>query len=189
MSGSFRPSRSPNIIWPSLSFIIHYGRQWSEMFTRPKTLNIHIHLWNPNTERLEIGRTVQGGGLGLARVGPLSARFICKRSVHNNAGCYGGYGTMRVAHYVLRHYTLNLSKNRSRMADHILRPSAKISNRDVSPGVALLKAVPQWTRMAPQISFRIIHSSYCGECNRLSTSLRIGDAPPPPPNFNKIYFN
>ena len=28
MSGSFRPPRSPNIIWPSLSFIlIHYGRQ------------------------------------------------------------------------------------------------------------------------------------------------------------------
>ena len=50
MSGSFRPRRSPNIIWPSLSstsFIIHYGRQWPEMLTRPKTLNIHtcIHTY------------------------------------------------------------------------------------------------------------------------------------------------
>ena len=45
MSGSFMPRSSPNIIWPSLStsFIIHYGRQWPEMLTRPKTLNIHIH--------------------------------------------------------------------------------------------------------------------------------------------------
>ena len=43
MSGSFRPPRSPNIIWPSLSssLIIHYGRQRPEMLTRPKTLNIH----------------------------------------------------------------------------------------------------------------------------------------------------
>ena len=37
MSGSSRPPRSPNIIWPSLSsIIIHYGRQWPEMLTRPK---------------------------------------------------------------------------------------------------------------------------------------------------------
>ena len=38
MSGSFRPPRSPNIIWPSLSssIIIHYGRQWPEILTRPK---------------------------------------------------------------------------------------------------------------------------------------------------------
>ena len=37
MSGSSRPPRSPNIIWPSLSSIInHYGRQWPEMLTRPK---------------------------------------------------------------------------------------------------------------------------------------------------------
>ena len=43
MSGSFRPPRSPNIIWPSLSsIIIHYGRQWPEMFTRPKASNIQI---------------------------------------------------------------------------------------------------------------------------------------------------
>ena len=42
MSGSFRPPRSPNIIWPSVSsIIIHYGRQWPEMLTRPKTWNIH----------------------------------------------------------------------------------------------------------------------------------------------------
>ena len=42
MSGSFRPPRSPNIIWPSLSsIIIHYGRQWPRMLTRPKTSNIH----------------------------------------------------------------------------------------------------------------------------------------------------
>ena len=41
MSGNFRPPRSPNIIWPSLSPItIHYGRQWPEMLTRPKTSNI-----------------------------------------------------------------------------------------------------------------------------------------------------
>ena len=35
-----RPPRSPNIIWPSLSssIIIHYGRQWPEMLTRPKTI-------------------------------------------------------------------------------------------------------------------------------------------------------
>ena len=40
MSGSFRPPRSPNIIWPSLSSLfIHYGRQCHEMLTRPKTLN------------------------------------------------------------------------------------------------------------------------------------------------------
>ena len=37
MSESFRPPRSPNIIWPSLpSILIHYGRQWPEMLTRPK---------------------------------------------------------------------------------------------------------------------------------------------------------
>ena len=41
MSRSFRPPRSPNIIWPSLSSSIHYGRQWPEMLTRPKTSNIH----------------------------------------------------------------------------------------------------------------------------------------------------
>ena len=42
ISGSFRPPRSPNIIWPSLSsLIIHYGCQWPEMLTRPKTWNIH----------------------------------------------------------------------------------------------------------------------------------------------------
>ena len=41
MSGSFRPPGSPNIIWTSSSFlIIHYGRQWPEMLTRPKTSNI-----------------------------------------------------------------------------------------------------------------------------------------------------
>ena len=45
MSGSFRPPRSPNIIWPSLSWwlIIHYGRQWPEMLTCPKTSNIHTY--------------------------------------------------------------------------------------------------------------------------------------------------
>ena len=45
MSGSFRPPRSPNIIWPSLlsSIIIRYGRQWPEMLTRPKDTNIHIY--------------------------------------------------------------------------------------------------------------------------------------------------
>ena len=43
MSGSFRP-RSPNIIWPSLSSIlIHYGRQWPELLTRPKTSNMHTY--------------------------------------------------------------------------------------------------------------------------------------------------
>ena len=49
MSGSFRPPRSPNIIWPSLSSIlIHYGRQWPEMFTRPKTSNKQINKHNIN---------------------------------------------------------------------------------------------------------------------------------------------
>ena len=45
MSGSFRPPRSPSIIWPSLSssLIIHYGRQWSEMLTHPKTSNVHTY--------------------------------------------------------------------------------------------------------------------------------------------------
>ena len=54
MSGSFRPPRSRNIIWPSLSsIIIHYGRQWPEMLTRPKTSNIHtfhsphLHVGDP----------------------------------------------------------------------------------------------------------------------------------------------
>ena len=42
MSWSFRPPRSLNIIWPSLSsIIIHYGHQWPEMLMRPKTSNIH----------------------------------------------------------------------------------------------------------------------------------------------------
>ena len=41
ISGSFRPRWSPNIIWPSLSSIlIHYGRQWPEMLTRPKTSDV-----------------------------------------------------------------------------------------------------------------------------------------------------
>ena len=45
MSGSFRPPRSPNIICPSLSssIIIHCGRQWPEMLTRPKASNIHTY--------------------------------------------------------------------------------------------------------------------------------------------------
>ena len=49
ISGSFRPPRSPNIIWPSLpsSVIIHYGRQWPEMLTRPKPSNIHKFIF-PN---------------------------------------------------------------------------------------------------------------------------------------------
>ena len=43
MSGNFRPPRSPNIIWPSLSSIlIHYGRQWPEMLMCPKT-QIYIY--------------------------------------------------------------------------------------------------------------------------------------------------
>ena len=43
MSGSFRPRRSPNIVWPSLSssIIFHYRPQWPEMLMRPKTSNIH----------------------------------------------------------------------------------------------------------------------------------------------------
>ena len=47
MSGSFRLPRSPNIIWRSSS-IIHYGRQWPEMLTRPKASNIQIQInkWN-----------------------------------------------------------------------------------------------------------------------------------------------
>ena len=46
MSGSFRPPKFPNINWPSLSssIIIHYGRQWPEMLTRPKTWNIHTYI-------------------------------------------------------------------------------------------------------------------------------------------------
>ena len=42
MSGSFRTPRSPNIIWPSSSNIIHYGRQWPEMLMCPKVSNIYI---------------------------------------------------------------------------------------------------------------------------------------------------
>ena len=50
MSGSFRPSMSPNIIWPSLSssLILHYGRQWPEMLTRPKNLK---YTYNDTTVR------------------------------------------------------------------------------------------------------------------------------------------
>ena len=55
MSGSFRPQRSPNIIWPSLSssLIFHYGRQWPEMLTCPKTSTIRtfmlliLLIWKP----------------------------------------------------------------------------------------------------------------------------------------------
>ena len=45
MSGSFRPPRSLNIIWPSSSSsIIHsLGGQWPEMLTCPKTLNVHTN--------------------------------------------------------------------------------------------------------------------------------------------------
>ena len=45
MLGCFRPPWSPNIIWPSLSssIVIHSGRQWPEMLTRPKASNTHIH--------------------------------------------------------------------------------------------------------------------------------------------------
>ena len=44
MSGSFMPPRSPSIICPSLSssIIIHYGRKWPEMLTRPKVSNEYI---------------------------------------------------------------------------------------------------------------------------------------------------
>ena len=54
MSGSFRTPRSPNIIWPSFSssIIIHYGRHWPEMLTRPKTSNIHTYLPQTNMNRM-----------------------------------------------------------------------------------------------------------------------------------------
>ena len=40
MSGSFRPPRFPNIIWPSLSSIlIHYRHQWPELLTCPNPAN------------------------------------------------------------------------------------------------------------------------------------------------------
>ena len=47
MTGSFRPPRSPNIIWPSSSssIIIHYRHQWPETLIRSKTLNIQSHLY------------------------------------------------------------------------------------------------------------------------------------------------
>ena len=47
MSGCFRPPRSPNIIWPSLSSIlIHYGRQWPEMLMCSNTqIYIHASSW------------------------------------------------------------------------------------------------------------------------------------------------
>ena len=46
MSGKLRPPRFPNTIWPSLSsiIIIHYGRQWPEMLTVPKTSNTHLYI-------------------------------------------------------------------------------------------------------------------------------------------------
>ena len=45
MSGNFRPPRFPNIIWPSLSsLLIHYGRQWPEMLTRPKKPETYINI-------------------------------------------------------------------------------------------------------------------------------------------------
>ena len=64
MSGSFRPLRSPNIIWPSLSSIIfHYGRQWPEMLTRPKTSNIHA--WSSTVKISMNGLTVQETNISL----------------------------------------------------------------------------------------------------------------------------
>ena len=55
MSGSFRPPRSPNIIWPSLSSILfHYGRQWPEMLTRPipgVVVNFHLKIFNLGARR------------------------------------------------------------------------------------------------------------------------------------------
>ena len=46
--GKLRPPSSPNIICPSLSssLIIHYGRQWPEMLTRPEASNIQIYIWS-----------------------------------------------------------------------------------------------------------------------------------------------
>ena len=62
MSGSFRPPRSPNIIWPTLSSInIHYGGQWPEMLTRPKASNIHnppLKMQKPRTVKWIRDRTV-----------------------------------------------------------------------------------------------------------------------------------
>ena len=58
MSGSFRPPRSSNIIWPSLSsIIIHYGGQWPEMLKRLKSSNIHTymhpHVGNKNRAQVQ----------------------------------------------------------------------------------------------------------------------------------------
>ena len=49
--------RSPNVIWPSLSssLIIYYGRQWPEMLTRPKPLNIHTYIMMANDIRGWLG--------------------------------------------------------------------------------------------------------------------------------------
>ena len=47
MSGSFKPPRSPNIIWLSLSspIIIHYRCQWPEMLTCPENFK-YTYIWN-----------------------------------------------------------------------------------------------------------------------------------------------
>ena len=46
MSGKLRPQLSPDYNWPISARIIHYGRQWPEMLTRPKTqIKIIIKAW------------------------------------------------------------------------------------------------------------------------------------------------
>ena len=63
MSGSFRPPRSANIIWPSLSssiIIIHYWRQWPEMLTRRKTSNIHTCISRTTQSRSELSADLTG---------------------------------------------------------------------------------------------------------------------------------
>ena len=55
-SGSFRPPRSPNIIWPSLSsIIIHYGRHNDLRCWRALKPEIYIHTWSQLLQRVQTG--------------------------------------------------------------------------------------------------------------------------------------
>ena len=86
MSGSFRPPRTPNIIWPSLSssIIIHYGRQWPEMLTRPNTLNIHTYIqWDKasiiNKKNIRNSCPTQGRVEGWDAMKPLYYRSVSSK--------------------------------------------------------------------------------------------------------------
>ena len=92
MSGSFRPPRSLNLIWPSLSSsLIHYWRQWPEMLTRPKTLNIH----RPTYFQCVVCTVV-----------PTSQNFVNSKLTNHNEICEGGI-TVHTTHWNCRKMAIN----------------------------------------------------------------------------------